>query len=116
MFVSNAIPDHGIPFLLGFAVQNGDDEDSHVIATDALCAVCIGSKTVLHDSLTDLAKRFLLGNFTADEVDNMLRIQAVPYSWRLSVRLIGRHFDKKKNPPSQASVKNSLYPQIPYLR
>jgi hypothetical protein len=34
--------------------------------------MCIGSKTVLHDNLTDLAKRFPLGNFTADEVDDML--------------------------------------------
>lgn len=40
----------------------------------------IRSKTVLHDVFTDLAKRFFLSDFATDKVDDVLGVQAIPYS------------------------------------
>lgn len=79
--VCDSVRNHLVPLFLALAVEQSNNSNSHVVATDTTC-LAVRGQAVIHHVFTDGRQLLLSCNTTADELDNGLRRLAVPDTYR----------------------------------
>lgn len=79
--VGHSIADHLVPLFLGFAAQEANDDDRHVIASNAT-GVGIRRKAVIHQVLANRSQVLLRNYAASNELGDRLGGLAVPYAYQ----------------------------------
>jgi hypothetical protein len=79
VFLGDSFDDHVIPLFLCLAIQKGNDDDGHIIASVS-ASVARRGETIIHEILTDFVEFLSFSDASPDKLDDLCIRKAIPDS------------------------------------